>query len=96
MSHLNIILYFCSFGLYQELFADKGQKWYSSLLQDEHTFKRQEHNCMTVRTKGRRGNGTDTNVLDSVRLSFLHRGHGPSFISALVSYLSGFFLRTQL
>lgn len=37
------------------------------------------------------GNGTDTNVLDSMRLSFVHRVHEPSFISALVSYLSVFF-----
>lgn len=37
------------------------------------------------------GNGTDTNVLDSTRLSFVHRVHEPSFISALVSYLSVFF-----
>lgn len=46
---------------------------------------------MTVGTNGRRGNGTDTNVLDSMRLCFVHRVHEPSFISALVSYLSVFF-----
>lgn len=38
------------------------------------------------------GNGTETNVLDSMRLSFVHRVREPSFISALVSYLSVFFL----
>lgn len=37
------------------------------------------------------GNGTDTNVLDSMQLCFVHRVHEPSFISALVSYLSVFF-----
>lgn len=67
-----------------------------SLLQDDHTYKRQDHSCMTVGTNGRRGNGTDTNVLDSMWLSFVHRVCEPSFISAFVSYLSVFyFCRTH-
>lgn len=42
------------------------------------------------------GNGTDTNVLDSMQLSSVHRVHEPSFISALVSYLSVYIYLVEL
>lgn len=90
ISHLYIIQ--CSYflGLHQELFGDKEQRR-THCLQDYYTYEARSQ-LNDNRNQEKAGSGdtrTDTDVLESKRLSFVHRVH-ESFISALVSSLSIF------